>query len=649
MGLRRSDHRRTDVQALLLPGRDSNLHRQLRLAINNLNLNPNPNPNPPYTARKDRTSTFTSTSTSTSITHAQAVIILAVLEWERGRHHSARLYLDAAFDIMADIQNLHLDLQLNFSDDELIVHRMVLRAGSLIDSHWSLFEHSSAVCASPRTQSDCDGDRDRPRIHSLNLATSHHLLSNPQSLTTEPNLNSHIYNAHLELMAIATDAMQQLQSSPPPSPSQSPLQSPPVHCAELPFPLLTQLDHRLRSWYTGLPDHLSWKHHTQRYVTPAPSLFLLHQQFHAVLILLYRPFASRESLMSSLDQVDGSNINQFSESFRNVLLTHAMRMADLLSEYHRRFEPGAIFPLAVQQGALAASVILASITRIEPGHDLRNPALRHLEFLQRFFTDLSPIQAPAERLARTLRSLLDATTGGSSPAETRQACMQQPQRSLETPNSDDRNVTEKVPVGGGSNNTIWLDYDDQRGGQECNLPEERLSDDWMAIQQQEAPTVTVTAGVETYTRSPNRVTDGSDPTIDVDRRPEASPCASNNASTELLRSHSQSSSRRRSAIGLESTPSSSHTGINRGLGYLGSIDLSPVSEGLLLDQFPLGPEDIGVSGATEVDHFEFWDGDAICVSWSETFKALGAVNRRRGSEKMNVNDFGDVMGCVFKL
>lgn len=71
MGFRRADHSRSDVLQLSLPNWDSILHKKLRLIIDNLSTRNEPRSN----------------------THAQAVIILAQLEWERGRDHSARLYL----------------------------------------------------------------------------------------------------------------------------------------------------------------------------------------------------------------------------------------------------------------------------------------------------------------------------------------------------------------------------------------------------------------------------------------------------------------------------------------------------------------------------------------------------------------------------
>lgn len=128
MGLRRADRRRSDVLQLSLPNWDSILHKKLRLVIDNLS-----------TQNERR-----------SITHAQAFIILAQLEWERGRDHTARLHLgrfssntwqgiqysqpaDTAFTMIEEIRNHRHEFDTAVSDDEIIVQRIALRAVSFID------------------------------------------------------------------------------------------------------------------------------------------------------------------------------------------------------------------------------------------------------------------------------------------------------------------------------------------------------------------------------------------------------------------------------------------------------------------------------------------------------------------------------------
>lgn len=76
------------------------------------------------------------------------------------------------------------------------------------------------------------------------------------------DLASQIYNAQLELMSMAKDGMEQLQSLP----------SLP---AGDPFPLLNQMQSRLKDWYDNLPDGMSWKEHQTQ--TPSLSSFFLLQ------------------------------------------------------------------------------------------------------------------------------------------------------------------------------------------------------------------------------------------------------------------------------------------------------------------------------------------------------------------------------------
>ncbi|KAJ5624962.1 hypothetical protein N7510_001271 [Penicillium lagena] len=551
MGFRRADHRRSDVMQLSLPDWDSILHKKLRLVIDNLSTRKEPRSN----------------------THVQAVIILAQLEWERGRDHSARLYLDTAFTIIEEIQNRQHDLDTPVSDDEIIVQRIALRAASLIDR--SLFEHNFNTTL---------GDRSRD----LHFATSHHLRSNPPSLTIKQDLSSQIYNAHLELMSIATNAIEQLHSQP-------------IRSAENPFSRLTELHSRLQSC----------------------------QQFHAVLILLYRPFASQETLMSIMDSFTGVNINQLSEYICNILLTNARRIADLIFESRAHFEPGAIFPLSVQQGALAAGVLLAHMSRIE-GKSIGDSVFGHLKTLHQFFIDMSALQRPAERLARTLRDITVVMSSCGSPTERWKA--RTPTQSIDITNPDREQVETSVNR---PNDAIWLNRDDEIG--EGNLPGQHHD---CAAQEQDAAAATPSKNNEgPVDRNP----DGFDPIRNSDRRTELPLSASNKSIGR--RPHSESLLRGYDPTDPESVPSSN--AIQKSPTRLTAVDMSLESGGSFAPQFPLGTDPLSLPVAGP--ELDACDKDAVSVSWSDTFKALRAVHERPGSEKMVANEFGDVMGGVFKL
>lgn len=360
--------------------------------------------------------------------------------------------------------------------------------------------------------------------------------------------------------------------------------------------------------------------------------------------------------MRILDRAKGTNIKQLSEALRNIMLTHAMRMAELLFEYHHRFESCAISPLAIQQAALAASVLLTSITRTEGRGNIRDPALHYLESLQQFFTDVSQIQEPAERLARTMRQFMAATVDSSSRSSRSSSSTRRWQADAHRPStiglqpSETTRVADNSSIGETSIDSIWLSNDGQGGYREEQAAAERSGHDWRTPRQQVPTTVAsdTNTGKNSDPSSLNSVMVGLNPTGHLEPRAEISPCASNANSTELFRTHSQSSSQHRNAMELGSTPSS-HAGIAASLSHMRPSDLSLLPGELLLQQFPIGLGDLSLPESTETDHGELWGGDDAHVSWFETFKTLGAVNRRNGCEKANANEFGDVMGCVFKL
>ncbi|KAJ5553762.1 hypothetical protein N7494_003140 [Penicillium frequentans] len=471
MGLRRADHKRSDVLQLFLPNWDSILHKKLRLVIDNLST------------RKERQ----------SITYAQTLIILAQLEWERGRDHTARLHL-------TEIRNLRHELDMAISDDEIIAQRIALRAVSLIDSHTVLFNHNFNTILDDRSSIS-------------NFATVHRLRINPQSSTQTQDLSSQIFNAHLELMSITTNGIEQLQSQQ-------------TRSTDNPFSRLTALHNRLQSC----------------------------QQFHAILILLYRPYSLQNSLASIMLRFKDVNIDQLSEEIHNILLTNAMQIADLILESRKRFELGAIFPLSVQQGALAAGVLL-TMSRVA-GNCIRDSSLRYLQYLQQFFSEMSAINGPAERLDRTLHDLTATSSSCDRPTQRRT-------QSVDITNSGRPGTETSI---GGPNDTLCLHRSDDNG--QGSLP-------GCAADQQG------TTAAYAYTKDNGAprsgLPDDLDPTRDLEHRTVPPPPATNTSIN--IRSLSQSSDRCINAMESESMPSS-HT-VDRGLNHLTPVDISLEEGGYL--------------------------------------------------------------------
>lgn len=324
-----------------------------------------------------------------------------------------------------------------------------------------------------------------------------------------------------------------------------------------------------------------------------------------------------------MDRFKDVNIHQISEEICNLLLTNAMQIADLILESRKRFKLGTIFPLSVQQGALAAGVLL-TMSRMA-GNRTEDSSLRYFQFLQEFFIDMSAIHGPAERLVRTLRDHT-ATNSWGSPTQRR------PQ-SIDIANSDRQGTEASV---GGPNDSLNLHRDDGNG--QGDLPGQGCGS---AADQQG------TTAASAYTKENGTVRNGTpdelDPIRDLEHRTVSPPSATNNSIN--IRSPSHSSHQCIDAMESGNTPSS-HA-IDRGLTHIMPVDISLEQGRLFVPQLPFGTEDMNLPGAGPSS--DSWNEDDVSVSWSETFKKLKEVNERPVSQKMVANEFGDVMGCVFKL
>lgn len=321
-----------------------------------------------------------------------------------------------------------------------------------------------------------------------------------------------------------------------------------------------------------------------------------------------------------MDRFKDVNIHQISEEICNILLTNAMQIAYLILESRKRFEVGAIFPLSVQQGALAAGVLL-TMSRMA-GNRLGDSSLRSFQFLQEFFIDMSAINGPAERLVRTLRDRT-ATNRWGSPT-------QGPPQSTD-PASSDRHETGASA--GGPNDTLCLHRNDENG--QCDLPGGCAADQ---------PGAT---SASAYTKENGTLRNGTPKELalmrDLDHATVSPPSATNNYIN--FRSPNQLSHQCIDAVESESMPSS-HT-IDGSLTHTMPDDVSLEQGELFIPHLPFGTEDMTLPEAGPGS--DSWNKDDVSMSWSETFKKLKEVNERPVSEKRVANEFGDVMGCVFKL
>lgn len=285
----------------------------------------------------------------------------------------------------------------------------------------------------------------------------------------------------------------------------------------------------------------------------------------------------------------------------------------MLEESSQRYVIGAIFPLAVQQGALAASVILSSSMMPSEKNNMLGSTSRHLDCLQRFFSDMSAIQGPAERLLTSLFKLrsLDGGTGIRM-------------QGWQTPGpSQDENVGSTEYMDPDADGMLWRREQSEHGhvhGNSFDNPEHQ-QDKTVSSRAGNKRTATEQALEADIIRASGDTT-----------APVISPSASDPSGGHF------------SAVGCAAVPQQ-----NRASSSRPHLTPSLVAPDIHIDHFSSNTHDQELPTFPDPAADEWDDGDAVSVSWSETFKALGAVNRRTAGEKMSANEFGDVMGCVFQL
>jgi hypothetical protein len=141
---------------------------------------------------------------------------------------------------------------------------------------------------------------------------------------------------------------------------------------------IATMDRRLNNWYNELPERLRW---TDDNIRSAPaSFYLLHTQYHTALILLHRTFPT-SSLQSSSARHSGST--HFSTLSRNVCVSNAVQVAEIIAHYHTRFAITRIFVTGLQHVGTAATALMAEVSMLqaEDGIEAERERKRLLEYL----------------------------------------------------------------------------------------------------------------------------------------------------------------------------------------------------------------------------------------------------------------------------
>lgn len=161
------------------------------------------------------------------------------------------------------------------------------------------------------------------------------------------------------------------------------------------------VDRSLHEWHRSLPEHLRW---SERLAATAPrSYFLMHQQYHTLLILLYRPFTYDDD---AGDQAGAptSAAEVVRETARQTCSAHAVTVAEIIAQYCRRFDIRTMFVTGMQHAATSAIAIFEGMVAAKL--DKQVP-LGHLRRLADVLNAHAKTYVPAKVMSGILFDVID--------------------------------------------------------------------------------------------------------------------------------------------------------------------------------------------------------------------------------------------------
>ncbi|KAK4570500.1 hypothetical protein LTR86_002580 [Recurvomyces mirabilis] len=373
MAFRFSDKDRPDMQRIALPDRESTLHREAKYMLDLELERPG------------------------GIPSVAALLILGDSEVGVGRDNVGWMYAGMAMRLAYDI-GLHLDSsQSGMTGREIDIRRMTLWACIIYDRYWSLF------LGRPTTIKCAD-------VEIYSLSNQFERLGTCRPAGPAKSLNTRIYEALIDLMEIAGKIVETAEHRNLDATRQSPDQSA--------YFRMAAIDRELHNWAARLPQDLRY---TEENRVSAPlSFYLLHQQYHAVLILLHRPFARYDD-SGSPDAEDPSVSaldSHFSKASRAICTKSAVTMARIFWQHRQRYDGKQIFCIGMQHAGTAATALIAALAYIPDTADRTNN-LQYLEVLQVAMKDMAYGYQPAERMAAVLDAVMIELRGGPiSPGKT---------------------------------------------------------------------------------------------------------------------------------------------------------------------------------------------------------------------------------------
>ncbi|KAI5360831.1 hypothetical protein Slin15195_G087470 [Septoria linicola] len=364
MAFRFSDKSRPDMQRIALPNRESSLHREAKYMLDLELEHPG------------------------GVPSIAALLILGDSEVGVGRDNVGWMYAGMAMRLCYDL-GLQLDSRsAGLSQREMDVRRTTLWACVIYDRYWSLF------LGRPLTMKSRD-------LEVYSLTDQFGRLGTCMPGGAGQSLNTKIYEALIELMEIAGKIVEEAEFRKNHDTSQSPDQ--PAYFK------MAALDREIHNWAARLAPELRWNEENK--LNAPLSYYLLHQQFHAVLILLHRPFARYDDAGSTDPEEANALDSHFSQASREICTKSAVMMARMFWQHRQRFDGKTIFCIGMQHAGAAATALIAALAYM-PDAAERHNNLHHLEVLHAALQDMTHAYSPAEQMAAVLNAVMTELRGG---------------------------------------------------------------------------------------------------------------------------------------------------------------------------------------------------------------------------------------------
>lgn len=364
MGYRFADKGRADMQHIALPDRESTLHREAKFMLDLELERPG------------------------GIPSIAALLILGDQEVGVGRDNAGWIFSGMAMRLCYDI-GLQLDSRnAGLSQRETDIRRMTLWACVIYDRYWSLF------LGRPLTMKSVD-------LEVYSLADQFQRLGTCTPAGPEKSLETRIYEALIELMEIAGKIVEYGEFRRSHDTAQGPDQAA--------YFKMATLDREIHNWASRLPPELRY---TEQNRTDAPlSFYLLHQQYHAILILLHRPFARYDDPSNADNEQVSTLDSHFSKASRAICTKSGVAMARIFWQHRQKYDGKQIFCIGMQHAGAASQALIAALAYMPDTTD-RHYNMQFLEVLHAALQDMAHAYQPAERMAAVLNACMVELRGG---------------------------------------------------------------------------------------------------------------------------------------------------------------------------------------------------------------------------------------------